>query len=276
MFAGVGAILAGAMMIGAIFYLVAHMTGREETMIGRGSVDWEATPGGMLFSNLLLASLIPVAMMAVWAGFRWRPRWLASVTGGVRWRWLAICAGVALAVFVGPSLALTLATENVATWTAEPQWPALLMVVIVTTPLQSAGEEYLFRGWLPQTIGSLFKAPWLGAVVGCGVASVLFALAHGQQDPWLFADRLVFGLVACWLVWRTGGLEAGIAVHAVNNLSVFAITIAQGQLANSLSVTRAEVGEVALDVVTLLIAGVILTVLACRLRVVRLFVPPQA
>jgi membrane protease YdiL (CAAX protease family) len=214
-------------------------------------------------------------MVAVWGGFGWRPRWIASVTGGVRWGWLGICAAVCAVLVVLPSLVLTLATEDLSTWTPERNWPALAAVVILTTPLQAAGEEYLFRGWLPQAIGSLIRVPWVGALAGGLIATTLFALAHGQQDPWLFADRFTFGAVACWLAWRTGGLEAGIALHAVNNLTVFGFTLAEGALADSLTVTEASPGAVVLDVVTLVVTALIIAALARRRHVVRLFTPPQ-
>ena len=53
--------------------------------------------------------------------------------------------------------------------------------------------------------------------------SVVFALLHGTQNLPLFADRLVFGLLAGLLVWRTGGLEAGIAAHVINNVFAYLI-----------------------------------------------------
>ena len=56
------------------------------------------------------------------------------------------------------------------------------------------------------------------------MSSLVFALLHGTQNLPLFADRLAFGLLAALLVWRTGGLEAGIAAHVINN--VFAYLIA--------------------------------------------------
>ena len=138
--------------------------------------------------------------------------------------------------------------------TPEKSWPWYVLVVLATTPLQAAGEEYLFRGWLNQAVGSYLAKPVLGAVVAGGLSSVLFALAHGQQDPWLFVDRLAFGVVASWLVWRTGGLEASIALHVMNNLGAFLTSILTGSMNDALTVTAAGSGDVLVDVV-MIVAG---------------------
>ena len=62
--------------------------------------EWGASPSGLLLINLSLALLIPIAQSAVWAGHGWRPRWVASVTGGVRWVWLVRCYLASLVVLV--------------------------------------------------------------------------------------------------------------------------------------------------------------------------------
>jgi membrane protease YdiL (CAAX protease family) len=270
----VGVVLALVIGGGVVYYLVTSApTGAGTAPSGAPSDTFDTSPGGMLLTNLVLAALIPVAMVAVWAAFGWRPRWMASVVGGVRWGWLGLTTGISL-LCVLPSLVLGVVTDDVSSWTPEPQWPALALVVALTTPLQAAGEEYAFRGWVPLVLGSIFRDPRVGAVLGGLVATTLFGLAHGQQDPWLFADRFVFGAVACWLVWRTGGLEAGIALHAVNNLSVFALTIAQGSLQDAISVSEASPGSVLLDVGTLVVTAVVIDQVARRRGVARLFTPP--
>ena len=63
------------------------------------------------------------------------------------------------------------------------------------------------------------------------LTAVLFALAHGTQNFPLFFDRFAFGLIAGWLVILVGGLEAGIALHILNNLLAFGVAIAFGDLA---------------------------------------------
>jgi hypothetical protein len=67
-------------------------------------------------------------------------------------------------------------------------------------------------------------------------ASRVFGLAHGigQSIP-IFFDRFAFGLVAGALVVLTGGLEAGIAMHVLNNWLAFGLALAFGDMASTLN-----------------------------------------
>lgn len=227
----------------------------------------------LLTTNLLLASAVPLTMVVTWAAHGWRPRWMLSVAGRLRWGWLAACGVVALLVqLVGTVAAYALSG-------GAPEGRAhdvtlLLSIVVITTPLQAAGEEFLFRGWIVQNVGALIRHPTASLVVGGVVSSALFALAHGQQNGWLILDRFAFGVVAFLLVWRTGGLEASIALHVVNNVVVFVPVILAGQVHDALTVTTASGSMVLLDILILaVLAGVVLLVFE-RTRQHRLFVPP--
>ena len=108
---------------------------------------------------------------------------------------------------------------------AEPrpaQWALLLLLVALSTPAQAAGEEYLFRGLILQNVGGYFRNARAGLVFASVLSVVVFTAAHGSADPWIVVD-LAFGAAACcYLAWRTGGLEAPVALHAINN--VFGMT----------------------------------------------------
>ncbi len=107
-----------------------------------------------------------------------------------------------------------------------------LLVIAFLTPFQAAGEEYFFRGYLTQAFGGLFHRVWVAVVV----PAFLFGLAHGlgQSAP-VFFDRFAFGLVAGALVVLTGGLEAGIAMHVLNNWLAFGLALAYGDMASTLN-----------------------------------------
>jgi membrane protease YdiL (CAAX protease family) len=111
---------------------------------------------------------------------------------------------------------------------------AFALIVVLLIPLQAAGEEYGFRGYLTQAVGGVASGR-VGTAIAVVVPALLFALAHGVQDPPVFIDRFAFGLVAGVLVIATGGLEAGIAMHILNNWVFFALTLAFGDITEALA-----------------------------------------
>lgn len=200
--------------------LFDYFTGRSGPWSGRSMADLQLTPAVLLAANLAPALMIPLVII-VERLFHRRSGLLHSVTGRFRWRWFlrvtiwlapfCILYGVAGSFIFpqqgGPGPA--------------PQWLALLIIVLLTTPLQAAGEEYLFRGFLGRVVGSWFGSAKVAVVVGTVVSSVLFMIAHGAADPWLIGYYLVFGAALAVTTWQTGGLEASIAIHALNNVVMF-------------------------------------------------------
>jgi membrane protease YdiL (CAAX protease family) len=224
------------------------------------------TPASMLYLNLTLASLTLVCMGIVRFVHRLRPRWLASVLPGMRWKFFFACFGlaiVALLVSIGVGLVLPQNPNDVA---GEPnqitgRLIATGIVILLTTPLQALGEEYAFRGYLMQAFGSFTHAiaestgasAKVAQRIAVGVAllatSGLFALAHGAQNFPLFFDRFAFGLMAGLTVILVGGLEAGIALHILNNLLAFAIAIFFGDLQGALTVSEVSWWQLPVTVV---------------------------
>ncbi len=172
--------------------------------------------GELLGTNIGLALLMPVAIGLAWWLYDVRPRWLSSVKPGVRWGWLGLCLAMTLAVFGLLLVAGTVGAVIERDTPLDKAALAFLLVVLLTTPLQVAGEEYLFRGLLLQAFGAT-RLPELACCLATGL---LFGAVHLQFDPPLLADRVLLGAVFAWLTIRTGGLEAAIAVHLVNNLAV--------------------------------------------------------
>ncbi len=190
-----------------------------------------------LFGNAVLAAFIPAVGLGTWLVHRVRPGFVSSVRGRVRWGWLALCCAALVplwAVYLGVLLVLPGdEPTGPVTITPEPQWVALLAITLVTTPLQSAGEEYLFRGWLMQQIGAWIAHRWVALGLSAALSAGLFALAHTSFDPWILLDLVIFAAVATLVTWWTGGLEAAVAVHAVNNVLGLLLAIAFGQLSSS-------------------------------------------
>jgi uncharacterized protein len=207
-------------------------------------------PAALLGLNLGIASMIPVTWAIMRLLHRMRPRWLASVVPRMRWGFLAACLGISVValiaqVLVGSVLPVSGGDDLNGSLNHFTLSTALsAVVVLLTTPLQAAGEEYLFRGYLLQAFGSLFNSRWVAILA----TATLFALAHGGQNPPLFFDRFAFGVIAGWLVTRTGGLEAGIALHILNNFLAFGLALTFGDLSSTLQVSSVSWWNIVLTV----------------------------
>ncbi len=200
-------------------------------------------PLGMLATNLGIATLIPIAVGLIMVMHQVRPRWLFSVAGGIRWRSLIGCLVIA-AVALNGVLLLSASVSKPLVFAMQPGFWSFLPIILLTSPIQAAAEEIFFRGYLMQALGSLVRTPWFGVVV----SSVIFALLHGTQNLPLFIDRLAFGLLAAVLVWKTGGLEAGIAAHVINNVCAYLIAGLTGSIAELKAIQQIGWIDAAFDV----------------------------
>ena len=148
---------------------------------------------------------------------------LSSVATRLRWPWMLRCFGSALVVYtivfgfaflvLDPLSGVDPISPTVTASTA-----LLVLLALVLTPLQATAEEYVFRGYLMQTVGGWLKHPAWAILLPVP----LFAIGH-DYDLWGLADVAVFAIAAGWLTWRTGGLEAAIAAHVVNNTLLFVL-----------------------------------------------------
>ena len=199
------------------------------------------TPAGLALVNVVIALAIPVVWLVTWLFHRLKPRWLASVAPRIRWGYLTACLGlsvVALMASLGVALLLpsTPGEAPIGELNAfTDRTRDFLLVIVLLTPLQAAGEEYVFRGYFAQAFGSLVKSETLSKGMAVLLPALLFALAHGAQDAPVFFDRFAFGVVAGVLVLVTGGLEAGIAMHVLNNFFAFGLALAFGDMTEALN-----------------------------------------
>lgn len=233
------------LVAGLVAFALLMAAGRDaDSAQAALDVTQEATPTGLALLNVVIAMAIPVTFLVTWWLHRLKPRWVSSVMPRLRWRYLLACLGVSCVALLASllvGLLLPLApgetpVGGVNEFTTRTR--DFLIVILLLTPLQAAGEEYLFRGYLTQAFGSLVwgrRASQALAVLG---PALIFALFHGlSQDVPVFFDRFAFGVVAGILVIRTGGLEAGIAMHVLNNFLAFGLALAFGDLTSALNAT---------------------------------------
>jgi CAAX protease family protein len=217
----------------------------------------DPTPATLAYLLLSLSAAIPLTWLVVRTLHGLKPRWLASVRPRIRWRFLLACVGISVvallvnfllsAVVPAPDAGGDISGDPNA-WS--PTMRDFLLVILLLTPLQAVGEEYAFRGYLTQAFGGLFGSR-TAAVIG---PAVLFALAHGlgQSVP-IFIDRLAFGLVAGVLVILTGGLEAGIAFHVLNNWVAFTLAAVYLDMGDALNPTGGSWWDIPVTVVKSLV-----------------------
>ncbi|MDZ5623022.1 CPBP family intramembrane glutamic endopeptidase [Nocardioides bizhenqiangii] len=231
------------MVLALMVVVPVLLTGTYDGILGEPfgelSID-PLTPVGLVLVCLSLAAAVPVVIAATRLAQGLPGGWIISVVGRLRWGWLLTCMGLALLALGGALLlALVLpehggAAVEGAVNDATDRTVAFALIILLLIPLQAAGEEYAFRGYLTQAVGGLV-AGRAGTAVAVVVPAFLFALAHGAQDAPVFIDRFAFGVVAGVLVIATGGLEAGIAMHVLNNWVVFGLSLAFGNIDEALA-----------------------------------------
>jgi membrane protease YdiL (CAAX protease family) len=219
-----GLILVGLLVVS----LVSPGFAERLTELGAGVSFDLADPlqvAGLLGS---IALMLPAYLLASVIVNGRRVGLISSAAGRLRWKWLLACgalAAVTAAALTGLSALLPAEAPSgggdVLQPADNPQLLATLLVILLVVPFQAAAEEYAFRGYLQQAIGRWLRHPLFAIVLPVP----LFVLGH-LYDPLGQASVAVFALAAGWLTWRTGGLEAAIAVHVVNNLLAFVLALA--------------------------------------------------
>jgi membrane protease YdiL (CAAX protease family) len=220
-----------SLVFSAVAVIIDLVTGTTDLeTLSAGIISF--TPAVMLANNLSLAALIPLSWLLQRLFFGVRGGWLASVTGRFRWRWFGKLALVIVPVwiiYIGVQFMLEPTTDL----RLDSSTILMVLIVLFTTPLQSAGEEVGARGFLQRAAGSWFRNPIAAFVAGTVISAALFASAHFAADPWLIAYYVVFAVSASLAARGTGGLEAPILVHAINNLLLLVPVALAGQVDES-------------------------------------------
>lgn len=89
-------------------------------------------------------------------------------------------------------------------------WLAMGAILMLLAPIL---EEFTFRGWILHALERRVRARW--AIL---ISAVLFAVGHGDLErvPLLTLDGVLLGVI----VYLTGSIWAGVAVHAAINSMV--------------------------------------------------------
>jgi len=144
-----------------------------------------------------------------------------SIAGRMRWSYLSVFLGFGFLIFglyyVGfATLDGSLTTQNSVHPLNSGMFWLYIVLILLIVPFQCYAEELLFRGYLMQTVGRWLKNP-VWAII---IPAPIFMVLHGY-GLWGLLSVLTMALIAGFLCWYTGGLEAGIGLHIANNVSIF-------------------------------------------------------
>lgn len=206
--------LAAQIIVFAAAAIIAALMGAEvETTV------LSDDPNNVTSNTILLLSLAAIVVVPFFAAriARYQSRFIFSVVGRIRWGIVGVAAAVSLAIS-GAGQVIAFATGGGAEpRTLESQDFIFLAVVLVLVPFQAAGEEVFARGFLPQIFGHWFKSPWIAYLPG----ALLWIALHGY-NTWGTVTIAYSAILYAILVHKTGGLEAVIAIHTINNYFAFA------------------------------------------------------
>ena len=165
---------------GAIGYEVATGRVRAETLTAD---TLPITPLVLLSVNLSAASLIPLSMLLQWGLYGQPVRWMHAVRGYFRFDLLKRMALIIVPIFAAYVRASIFLFPSPPSGPFTAESVGLLAVVLLTTPLQAAGEEYGARGLIAKASGSWVASPMISLLISTAISAVLFCLAHGAGDP---------------------------------------------------------------------------------------------
>lgn len=213
----IGAFFAVSLVVTVLFGVLPGMPEPTADMEDpRNPVDMFATLG-------MLAIGVPAVALAFrWAGGRRRETagTLHSVVGRFRWSLMGRAALVVVPVFLVANVGgfFLLPPPDLSIPRGGLSLVLVYVVILAVTPLQCAAEEYVFRALPQQVLGTWLRLP----VWGILLPVPLFVAGHGYS--WVGQiDIAVFAVCTGLLVWKTGGVELSILVHAANNGTLFLV-----------------------------------------------------
>ena len=97
----------------------------------------------------------------------------------------------------------------------------LAVIVIILIPIQTSAEEYLFRGYMMQSLGSIVRNRWFPLIA----TSIAFGLLHSANPEIAKFGNVVYvfyigsGLFAGIMTLMDEGMELALGWHAANNMT---------------------------------------------------------
>ncbi|SDS03193.1 CAAX protease self-immunity [Brevibacterium siliguriense] len=216
-------------------------------------IDMNTTTGA-LFGLVSVILMWPAAELATLCIYRRSFSSMISIRGGMRWGQLGRYLLVGTVVWVVCAIVMVVFSDgamgNLASgivWNS--QVLAILIAIILLVPFQATAEEIVFRGLAMNIIGSWLRHPAWAVFIPVP----FFVVGHLYDLPGLI-DVGIFAVIVGTLTIITGGLEAGIAFHIVNNVFAFGLGVLAGA---DLNATSAPTIEVVMSIAAPIVFGII-------------------
>lgn len=201
------------------FHRVQRQGNRERAVIAEGWFGLEAASLALLILGL------PLGLRALGGSLRLRP---SRVDGDVLLSVLSVLVPtVCLGGFAVGTLAGLFAPAHLEREVYSFALPGLAVgwaapwIVLRFCVLAPLTEEVLWRGIVFR--GLCARLPWTHAALLSAFAFGLWHVLSGWDQLLAIALQYGFGLLSCWLVHRTQGLAASIALHALGNAAGLAL-----------------------------------------------------
>lgn len=215
------------------------------------------TTTGVLFGLVSVILMWPAAELATLCIYR---RWFSSMIslrGGMRWGQLCRYLLVGTAIWIVCAFVMVVFSDGtIGDLTSGIVWNgqvfAMLVAIIFVVPFQATAEEVVFRGLAMNIIGSWLRHPAWAVLIPVPI----FVVGHVYDLPGLI-DVGIFAVIVGTLTIITGGLEAGIAFHIVNNVFAFGLAVLAGA---DLNATGAPTVEVVTSIAAPTVFGIIVVV----------------
>lgn len=154
-------------------------------------------------------------------------------TGRPRFDWKRFAFGTAVwgALLLIISGASILTDDDIVFRFDATQFFSLALVGLLLFPFQTGFEEVMFRGYLMQASGLVFRYRWAALLV----TSLAFGLMHGANPEidtfgfWTAMPQyIIIGLIMGYIAIKDDGLELAFGMHFVNNLLSTLVVSADG------------------------------------------------
>lgn len=231
-----------------------------------------------LMNNLMLGGLVGVSVLVSWIFFRQGFGWLSSVVGRFRWRWFAITITISFIAFFLLNISTTwiFKTPEQLEWlSVRPYTGVVILVVLFTTPLQAAGEEFLFRGLLGRLTATFVHFRRIGLALSVLLPAIIFMIMHADEHLINNLFYLTLAITTWWITYRTGGMEAGIALHIGGNVCSQVVALPFMDLSSPVGRTDDSMSMIITIAVQILLTF-LLDLLASRRGLVRMSSPAAA